>query len=332
MNENTIFPKLKIGKLEADLPIVQGGMAVRISLAPLAAAVANEGGIGLIAASGITPDELVRHIRQARELTKGIIGINVMVAVREFADLVKAAISEKIDLVVAGAGFSRDVFGWCKNAGVTVAPIVSSERVASLAEKFGADAIVVEGKEAGGHLGTDESLASLLPRILKKVKVPVIAAGGIINGRDIYNILKAGAKGVQIGTRFAMSKESSASEAMKKVWLRSTGSIITGMSPTGMPSRAVDTTDIEAMPKVGNRNKCVRCLKNCSHRDEQIKFCIIKALENAQEGAIDDGLVFCGERIGELHDIISVKEIMARFKREYMSVVREEEGVSPCAG
>jgi len=323
---------MNIGRLEAKLPIIQGGMAVRISLAPLAAAVANEGGIGLIAASGITPDELVKHIRQARKLSKGIIGINVMVAVREFTELVKAAISEKIDLVVAGAGFSRDVFGLCKRAGVTVAPIVSSERVAVLAEKFGADAIVLEGKEAGGHLGTDESVKTLLPRILNRVKIPVIAAGGIINGRDIYNMLKMGAKGVQIGTRFAMSKESSASEAMKKVWLKSTGSILTGMSPTGLPSRAVDTTDIEAMPRVGNRNKCVRCLKHCSHRDEQIKFCIIKALENAQEGSMDDGLVFCGERIGELSDIISVKEIIANFKREYMEIKDEEDGATPCAG
>lgn len=332
MVDNLTFPKLKIGKLEANLPIIQGGMAVRISLAPLAAAVANEGGIGLIAASGITPGELVKHIRQARELTKGIIGINVMVAVREFADLVKAAISEKIDLVVAGAGFSRDIFSWCKNAGVAVAPIVSSERAAVLAEKFGADVIVLEGKEAGGHLGTDESVKNLLPRILKKVKIPVVAAGGIINGKDIYNMLKVGAKGVQIGTRFAMSKESSASEAMKKVWLKSTGSIVTGMSPTGLPSRAVDTTDIEAMPRVGNRNKCVRCLKICSHRDEQIKFCIIKALENAQEGAIADGLVFCGERIGELNDIIPVKQIIAKFKKEYLQMVYDEEGTAPCAG
>lgn len=324
------LPKLNIGNLEAKLPIIQGGMAVRISLAPLAAAVADEGGIGLIAASGITPEELQKHIRHARDLTKGIVGINVMVAVRQFADLVKTAIAERIDLVVAGAGFSRDVFSWCKSAGVAVAPIVSSERVAALAEKFGADAVIVEGKEAGGHLGTNESVKSLIPKIVNAVKVPVIAAGGIINGRDIYNTLRTGAKGVQIGTRFAMSKESSASDAMKRIWIQAKGSIVTGMSPTDMPSRAVDTTSMEAMPKVGNRTKCVMCLKNCSHRDERIKFCIIKALENAQEGDVENGLVFCGERVGEIDDILSVKEIIDNFKKEYLQCTRT--GAAHCAG
>lgn len=324
------FPKLNIGNLEATIPIIQGGMAVRVSLAPLAAAVANEGGIGLIAASGITPEELVKHIRQARELTKGIIGINVMVAVRQFAELVKVAVAEKIDLIVAGAGFSRDIFAWCKSAGIAFAPVVSSERVAKLAEKFGADALIVEGKEAGGHLGTTESVKTLLPRIINAVKIPVIAAGGIINGRDIYNILAMGAKGVQMGTRFAMSKESSASDAMKRVWLDAKGSIVTGMSPTGMPSRAVDTSTLDSMPKVGNRTKCVKCLKQCSHRDEKIKFCIIKALENAQEGDVDNGLVFCGERVGEISDILSVKEIVAKLKKEYTEC--SQIGAAHCAG
>ena len=324
------LPKLKIKDLEAKLPIIQGGMAVRISLAPLAAAVANEGGIGLIAASGITPDELKKHIRQAKDMSSGIIGINVMVAVRQFADLVKTAIAEKIDIVVAGAGFSRDIFGWCKSAGVAIAPVVSSERLATLAEKFGADAIIVEGKEAGGHLGTDESIKALLPRIVEVVKIPVIAAGGIISGSDIYNTLKMGAKGVQVGTRFGMSKESSASEKMKQVWIQAKGSIVTGMSPTGMPSRAIDSTEMEPMPKIGDKAKCVLCLKNCSHRDERIKFCIIKALENAQEGDVEHGLIFCGERVGDIEDILTVKEIMDNFKKEYLKC--STMGATHCAG
>lgn len=324
------MPSLRIGGLEAKLPIIQGGMAVRISLAPLAAAVANEGGIGLIAASGIGPDELVEHIREARRLSNGIIGINVMVAVRQFAELVKAAIAEKIDLVVAGAGFSRDVFAWCKAASVAVVPIVSSERVARLSEKFGADAVVVEGKEAGGHLGTTESLMTLLPGIVQAVKIPVIAAGGILTGADICEALALGAKGVQIGTRFAMSKESSASAAMKQMWIRATGSIVSGLSPTGFPSRAIDTTSLADLPRVGKELKCDRCLKHCSHREKGVKCCIIKALTNAQEGNVDHGLVFCGERIGEISDILTVKEIVSGLKREYESCVRH--GVVSCAG
>lgn len=324
------MPSLRIGGLEAELPIIQGGMAVRISLAPLAAAVANEGGIGLIAASGIGPAELVEHIREARSLSDGIIGINVMVAVREFAELVKAAIAEKIDLVVAGAGFSRDVFTWCKSGGVAVVPIVSSERVAKLSEKFGADAVVVEGKEAGGHLGTTESLKSLLPGIVQAVKIPVIAAGGILTGADICEALAQGAKGVQIGTRFGMSTESSASEAMKQMWVRAKGSIVSGLSPTGFPSRAIDTTSLEDLPRVGKTVKCDRCLKHCSHREKGVKCCIIKALTNAQEGEVEHGLVFCGERIGEISDILPVREIIANLKTEYDVCITH--GAVSCAG
>lgn len=152
------LPELKIGKLVAQVPIIQGGMAIRLSTAPLAAAVANEGGIGLIAASGMGLDELRKEIRMARELTggKGIIGINAMVAARQFLDLITTAAEEGIDLIVAGAGFSRDIFAVGKKYGVEVVPIVSSARLAQTAEKLGASAVVVEGTEAGGHLGTQQ--------------------------------------------------------------------------------------------------------------------------------------------------------------------------------
>ena len=144
------MPSLKIGDVTARLPIIQGGMAVRISLAPLAGAVAREGGIGVIAGSGLTPDELRAEIRAAREIAAGgVLGVNIMVAVRNFAELVKAAIAEKIDLVIAGAGFSRDVFDWTREAGIPMVPIVGSPRVAELSQKFGAAAVVVEGYDAG---------------------------------------------------------------------------------------------------------------------------------------------------------------------------------------
>jgi nitronate monooxygenase len=144
-------------------------MAVRISMAPLAAAVAEAGGIGLIAGSGLSVDELRAEIRKAREKTSGVVGVNIMVAVRIFKDLVQAAMAEGADLIVAGAGFSRDVFSWGKAAGVPVVPIVGSVRVAKLAERFGASAVVVEGFEAGGHLGTDRLMLDLLPEIVEAV-------------------------------------------------------------------------------------------------------------------------------------------------------------------
>src|SRR5450756_1829931 len=118
------MPTLTIGSVTSRFPIIQGGMAVRISLAPLAGAVAKAGGIGVIAGSGLTPDELRAEIRAAREIADGgVLGVNIMVAVRNFADLVKAAIAEKIDLVIAGAGFSRDVFGWTREAGIPMVPV-----------------------------------------------------------------------------------------------------------------------------------------------------------------------------------------------------------------
>lgn len=200
-----ILPELQIGNLKPAIPIIQGGMAVRISTAPLAAAVANEGGIGLIAASGMTPAELREEIRLARQLTKGILGINVMFAVTAFAELFKTALQEGIDLVVSGAGFSRDMFTWGKEAKIPVVPIVSTVKLAQISEKLGATAVVVEGKEAGGHLGTEYSTREIVPEVRKHVDIPVIAAGGIVEPEDLVNILKLGANGVQIGTRFAAS-------------------------------------------------------------------------------------------------------------------------------
>lgn len=172
------LPELKIGEKVATVPIVQGGMAIRLSTARLAASVANEGGVGLIAASGLPFDELRKEIRLARKLSngKGMIGINAMVAAREFKGLITTAAQEKVDLIVAGAGFSRDMFSVGKEYGVPIVPIVSYAKLAKIAERLGASAIVVEGTEAGGHLGTQRSIKDILPEILSVVKIPVIAS------------------------------------------------------------------------------------------------------------------------------------------------------------
>ena len=165
------LPELRIGNLVAKVPIIQGGMAIRLSTARLAAAVANEGGIGLIAASGMPFDELRYEIKLARKLSPtGIIGINAMVAASEFAGLVRTAIEEGIDLVVAGAGFSRDMFGMGKESGTPIVPIVSSGKLARISEGLGAAAVIVEGSEAGGHLGTNRSSREIVPEVLKAVK------------------------------------------------------------------------------------------------------------------------------------------------------------------
>ncbi|HEY3374011.1 MAG TPA: nitronate monooxygenase [Candidatus Aquicultor sp.] len=312
------LPSLKIGKLTAKVPVIQGGMAVRISMAKLAAAVANEGGIGLIAGSGIKPAELVENIREARRLTDGIIGINVMVAVKEFANLVKAAIQEGIDLVVAGAGFSRDAFKWCEEAGVPYVPIVSSVRVAKLAERFGATAIVLEGGAAGGHLGTLEPMWDLLPDVADSVSIPVIAAGGVLTGGDIARAMSLGASGVQMGTRFAVSEESNAAYVWKKACIDAQPEdIMIVQSPVGMPGRAIRNEFIDHVYSGDNnleKIRCVACLKQCKKN-----YCIISALEQAQLGNLANGLIFCGERVSEIKEILSVKEIFNNLKEEFES-------------
>lgn len=314
------LPTLKIGNLEAPLPIIQGGMAVRISLAPLAAAVANEGGIGLIAGSGLQCNELASHIVEARSLTDGIIGVNIMAALKNFSSLLETAIKEKIDLVVTGAGFSRDAFKRCREANIPFLPVVSSLKAAKLAEKLGATAIVVEGGEAGGHLGTNKSLFSILPEIISNIKIPVIAAGGIINGYDIAKVLNSDVKGVQIGTRFSLSKEASGADAWKKTCLEAKAKdIVIIESPVGMPFRAVFSPFIKALkegkvpiPGKDTLVRCRQCLANCKKN-----YCIIEALERAQQGDVLKGLFTIGERVSEIKEVLSVKEIVANLVREF---------------
>jgi len=313
--EDVKFSPLKFGKYTAPVPIVQGGMAVKISTAPLAAAVANEGGIGLIGASGMTEDELRREIRLARELSpNGIIGVNVMVAARAFSTLVKTAIDEKIDLIAAGAGFSRDVFALAKEADIPVAPIVSSAKLAKLAEKLGASMIIVEGKEAGGHLGTDRPMLDIVPEIIAAVNVPVIAAGGIISGADIAEALKLGASGVQMGTRFAASEESNAAPEFKELYLKAKDEdVVTIQSPVGYQGRSLKNPfAVKALADQTDRpSVCQGCLKECSHR-----FCLINALIRAQQGDVETGLVFTGENVARIEEILSVKEIFRRLTAE----------------
>lgn len=308
------LPELKIGHLVAKVPIMQGGMAIRLSTARLAAAVAEAGGIGLIAASGMTFDELRYEIRLARSLTKGIIGINVMVAAKVFADIVKTAIDEGIDLIVAGAGFSRDVFGLGKESGTPIVTMVSSVKVAKISEKLGAAAVVVEGKEAGGHLGTNISMRVLLPEIKKAVNIPVIGAGGVITGRDIVEVLKLGADGVQMGTRFAASEESNAAPALKEFYLKAKPEdVVLIKSPVGMPGQAIKNPFAKKILEgtVPIPDSCDGCLKRCARN-----FCIIKALIRAQQGDVETGLVFTGEYIHKIDEILPVREIFNRLLKE----------------
>ncbi|MEW6710240.1 MAG: nitronate monooxygenase [Candidatus Riflebacteria bacterium] len=306
-----ILPKLRIGKLQPKLPIMQGGMAIRVSTGKLAGAVAREGGIGLIAGSGMKMDEVRHEIRQARSIANGgIVGINTMVAASEFLDVMKTAADEGIDLLVAGAGFSRDVFDLGRAYEIPVVPIVSSNRVAMLAAKLGASAVVVEGCEAGGHLGTDRLARDIFPEVKACVKIPVLLAGGIIDQHDIITAFKSGADGVQVGTRFAASREANVCQAFHDRYLQAQeGDVFRILSPVGLQGNALATefTDKVAAGTV-EVQPCYGCLKKCSHQ-----FCIVRALIEAREGHFDRGLVFAGEHVYRIKEILSVGEIFDRF-------------------
>ena len=307
------LPELKIGSKIAKIPIVQGGMAIRLSTARLAAAVANEGGIGLIAASGMAHDELRYEIKLARSLTDGIIGINIMVAASDFAGIVHTAIDAGIDLIVAGAGFSRDIFGLGRESGTPIVPIVSSVKLAKISQKLGATAVVVEGKEAGGHLGTDISVRELIEPIRAAIQIPIIAAGGVLTGKDIVTVLKMGANAVQMGSRFAASLESNGAPSLKEYYLKSQPEdVVVIQSPVGLPGRAVRTPfSKRVMAGRVPPKTCDSCLKACKHN-----FCIVRALTRAQQGDLETGLVFTGEYMPRIKEILPVKEIIRQLVTE----------------
>ncbi len=295
-------------------------MAIRLSTARLAAAVANEGGIGLIAASGMEEQELRTEIRLARKLTngKGIIGINCMVAARAFKNLIVTAAQEGVDLIVAGAGFSRDIFAVGREYNVAVVPIVSSVKLAKISEKLGASAIVVEGTEAGGHLGTQQSIKEILPDIVKAVNIPVIAAGGATCGQDIVDLLNLGADGVQMGSRFAASEESNGARFLKEMYLRMVKEDVVQIdSPVGYKGRAIRSpfAQLSLEGRAPLPVTCDACLKHCTHQ-----FCIIRALSRAQQGDVETGLIFTGAHMWKIHEILPVKEIFQRIKDEVAAI------------
>ena len=349
---------LRIGNLVVAIPVVQGGMGVGISLSGMAAAVANEGGIGVISSAGLgllyrksgadyieaSIEGLKEELRKAREKTLGVIGVNVMVAMSNFADMVKTAIAEKADIIFSGAGLPLDMPSYLKSDSTTkLVPIVSSGRAAKIiCEKWKKeydylpDAIVVEGPKAGGHLGfkseqlNDDtySLERLIPEVVAavkqfedtyNVKIPVIAAGGVYTGQDIKNIMNLGASGVQMGTRFVTTTECDASDAFKQTYIDATEKDIEIIkSPVGMPGRAIGNSFIEKV-RLGYKQpiRCpFKCIRTCDVSSSP--YCIITALFNAFRGNFENGYAFAGTNAYLAKKIISVKETFNEIKREYL--------------
>ena len=352
-----MMKKLNIGNLSISVPIVQGGMGVGISLSGLASAVANEGGVGVISSAGLgllyrnlSKDYiqasimgLKEELRKAREKTKGVIGVNVMVAMSNFTDMVKTAIAEKADIIFSGAGLPLNLPSFLQKDSVTkLVPIVSSARAARvIAEKWHSlynylpDAFVVEGPKAGGHLGfkdeqiNDEhfSLEHILPEVIDEVQdmgarygkeIPVIVAGGIYTGEDIKRFMDMGASGVQMGTRFVTTEECDASDVFKQTYIEGKQEDIQIIkSPVGMPGRAIFSKFIQKVKEGQKQPKtCIcKCIKTCDI--SKSPYCIIAALYNAFKGNMDNGYAFAGANAFRATKIVSVKETFRSLLDEF---------------
>jgi NAD(P)H-dependent flavin oxidoreductase YrpB (nitropropane dioxygenase family) len=318
------LPELKIGPYTARVPLIQGGMSIRVSTSALAIPVAECGGIGTIGGSALPVAELKEDIRKAKAGTDGVIAVNIMYAMKNFHNLVMGSIEAGVDMIITGAGFSRDIFKIGKDHNIPIVSIVSSPSFARLAEKLGAAAIIVEAAEAGGHLGTDKPLREIFPGVREVVtKVPLIAAGGIINGFEMAEMMdKYGADGVQIASRFVLSDECSVSQEFKETYLKAhKEDIIEVQSPVGMTGRAIKTPFIKKMQlgeDVAAKECKFKCLKKCSY-----KYCINDRLMASCNGDVDNGLVFCGANTYKMNEILPVKEIFKRFVRDAESVYKE---------
>ncbi len=355
------IPGIRIGTKRSALPIIQGGMGVAVSLSSLSSAVAEAGGIGVIAANGIgmiEPDyfrhgreanvrALRSEIRKAREKTDGIIGVNIMVALQDFGELLAVAIEEKVDLVILGAGLpvKNIPVKQMRAAGVQAVPIVSSRRAAKLIFSMWEriyhdvpDAVIVEGPKAGGHLGIPEeqlddeafALETVIPQVAEEVRryessfsksIPVIAAGGIFTGKDIYDIMKLGASGVQMGTRFAATVECDADIRFKQALVACRKEDIGIIkSPVGLPGRAIVNEFLLSAAAQKRRFSCPwRCLAGC--QAEEANYCISMALNNARKGNLKSGFVFVGSNAPRIRSILTTVQLLAELKQGYLKAL-----------
>ena len=351
MSKITVSP-LVIGNITINPPIIQGGMGVRVSGANLAAAVADTGCAGVIAAAGLSHFEdmpgaefakaneiaLLEEIKRAKSLSNGIIGVNIMVAMADYDNLVRAAVEADVDMIISGAGLPIDLPALIGEKDIKLVPIVSSVRTFNIICKKWLsrysrlpDAVIVEGPQAGGHLGysyeeieanTADTLEKIVAEVLELANsfekpIPVIAAGGIFDGDDIVKFLSLGAAGVQMATRFVCTDECDAHINFKNMYLNSakTGlSII--KSPVGLPGRVVYNEFVEKI-KNGKRIpfKCqYKCLRTCN--PAVAPYCIAEVLANAALGKLDKSFAFAGTNAKRCTKIIPVAELVDTIIKE----------------
>lgn len=351
------MPALRIGSLEIKPPIIQGGMGVRVSGANLASAVANTGCVGVIASVGLgnylnqsraegvkrCGDAFRSEIKKARSLSKGIIGVNIMGVLTDHDSLVKTAVEEDVDLIISGAGLPLNLPGFVDGKDIKLVPVVSSARTFNIICKrwklhFGRlpDAVVVEGPEAGGHLGYSyqdivEHTAPKLDDILLEVinfadsyepHIPVIAAGGIFDGKDIARVLKLGASGVQMATRFVCTEECDVHENFKKAYINSKQDDITVIqSPVGLPGRVINNQFVQDIKngKTMPFQCSYQCLRTCD--PQKAPYCIAEVLSKAADGDMEHSFAFAGSNAYRCEKIVKVKELVDELKQELADAI-----------
>jgi len=347
-----LMPKLKLGKHKPKFPLIQGGMGVRISGPNLAGAVAKAGGVGTIATVGLAvassdydgsnyfeanKKEIIKCLHQARnEAPDGVMAVNIMVALTDYEDQVRASCEGGADVIISGAGLPLSLPGITKDyPDVALVPIVSSLKAVRITIKrwgkqYGRlpDGFVVETPlYAGGHLGVTKeeqvfseqfSPEKVIPEIKEylekelKVDIPIVAAGGVWNRSDMLRMFELGASGVQMGTRFMVAVEGDASDAYKDIILRAKGNdVVIIKSPVGIPGRVLRSPFIDRYLKGNVESKpCfANCLHHCSYRRGEKTFCIAQALVDAFWGRWEEGLFFCGTNVSKLTKQESVEEI-----------------------
>ncbi|WCT54470.1 DUF561 domain-containing protein [Paenibacillus kyungheensis] len=281
-------------------PIFQGAMA-QIALAPLAAAVSNAGGLGILASGGFTAEQLREEIHKCKQLTNKPFGVNIMLMAENRDELAQVIIDEKIKVVTTGAGSPKNYIPMWKAAGIIVIPVVPSVAIARKMQELGADAIVAEGTEAGGHVGETTTM-SLIPQVVDSVTIPVIAAGGIADGRGVAAAFALGAQGVQVGTRFLATTECPTHENFKLavVHAKDTDTLVTGRTQ-GAPVRSI-------------KNKMtleyIKLEQEHASRDQLEELALGSLRKAVLEGDTENGSVMAGQIAGLVKEITSVEQVV----------------------
>ncbi|MBC1403255.1 enoyl-[acyl-carrier-protein] reductase FabK [Listeria welshimeri] len=297
--------------LNIKYPIIQGAMA-QIAKAPLVAAVSNAGGLGIIASGGMTAEMLREEIKKTKALTDKPFGVNLMLMMTNIAELTEVIIEEKVGIVTTGAGTPKTFMPIWKEAGIIVIPVVPSVMIAKRMEKMGADAVIAEGTEAGGHVGETTTMA-LLPQIVDAVTIPVIGAGGIADGRGIVAALALGAKGVQIGTRFLATDECPVHPDFKAAVIKASDrdTTVTGRK-TGAPVRSIKNKMIKEYIRLEEEN---------ADRDTLEELTLGSLRKAVQEGDTENGSVMAGQIAGLITEIKPCKAVMEEMMTEAKAVI-----------